>query len=605
MTQDYLQRIHRGCLPRLPLKGSIDLTYRCNNDCRHCWLRIAPGALEKREELSFEEIRKIADDARRMGCREWAISGGEPMLRPDFPEIFDYLTSHASSYSLNTNGALITSRIAKLMTRKGVKMVALYGATAEVHDHITRNPGSFEATMRGFAYLKEAGAGFMVQLIPMRDNHHQFDKMVALAESLSKHYRVGAAWLYLSACGDKERNAEILRQRLPPKAVIELDEPDLSQEEQMAEEPGTSCQVPGSGGYLFAPCIESRRDFHVDAYGKMSFCCYIKDPSMRYDLRDGSFEECWDRFVPSLSKKVVMTEDYGKNCGSCELRANCRVCPVYAYLEHRDYNRKVEYLCAVARENKKYKEDWKKNNRRYFKIADITVQVESDLPFRQDTFHAKFDRFAVEGPGEDMIRLRHHFLLPDLEIREFGQERYYRAPWAIYKKNGSWIYLGIPPQKNYKNIHSKNIHRVVTFNADHTRAEIYNDQGREKNFLEGNLHSLTMFPTDQILIARILADRQGFYLHSSGVIFEDKGLLFVGHSEAGKSTMVKSLMGKAEILCDERMILRKKDGDFRIHGTWSHGEVPEVSSNSAPLRAILFLEKAPENRAILVEDKKE
>ncbi|MBU9889483.1 MAG: hypothetical protein KTQ49_06415, partial [Candidatus Omnitrophica bacterium] len=56
---------------------------------------------------------------------------------------------------------------------------------------------------------------------------------------------------------------------------------------------------------------------------------------------------------------------------------------------------------------------------------------------------------------------------------------------------------------------------------------------------------------------------------------------------------------------DDRMILRKKDGDFRIHGTWSHGEVPEVSSNSAPLRAILFLEKAPENRAILVEDKKE
>ncbi len=143
-------------LPRLPLKGSIDLTYRCNNRCRHCWLWTDDG----RGELSKEEIFDIVDQARAMGCREWAISGGEPMLRPDFAEIFDYITSRSRTYSLNTNGTLITPEIAQLMKRKGSKMVALYGATAEVHDHITRNPGSFDATMRGFELLREAGAGF-------------------------------------------------------------------------------------------------------------------------------------------------------------------------------------------------------------------------------------------------------------------------------------------------------------------------------------------------------------------------------------------------------------------------------------------------------------
>jgi MoaA/NifB/PqqE/SkfB family radical SAM enzyme len=93
--------------PRLPLKGSIDLTYRCNNRCRHCWLRTPDGS----GELSTQEIIALVDDARAMGCREWAISGGEPMLRPDFVEIFDYITSHAKSYSLNTNGTLITPEI--------------------------------------------------------------------------------------------------------------------------------------------------------------------------------------------------------------------------------------------------------------------------------------------------------------------------------------------------------------------------------------------------------------------------------------------------------------------------------------------------------------
>jgi MoaA/NifB/PqqE/SkfB family radical SAM enzyme len=157
-------------IPRLPLEGNLDLTYRCINNCRHCWLRIPSNSPEKENELIFDEIKKIVDEARGMGCRSWNISGGEPMLRPDFTDIFDYITKKSVSYSLNTNGSLITPAIARLLKRKGTKMVALYGATAEIHDHITRHPGSFEVTMRGFAYLKEAGAGFIVQIIPIRDN---------------------------------------------------------------------------------------------------------------------------------------------------------------------------------------------------------------------------------------------------------------------------------------------------------------------------------------------------------------------------------------------------------------------------------------------------
>src|SRR5512136_1431252 len=227
----YCERITVQDLPRLPLEGSFDFTYRCNNNCRHCWVSISANSPEREIELTFDQITGIVDEARAMGCRRWAISGGEPMLRPDFPEIFDYMISKSASYSLNTNGTLITTQIARLMKRKGTKMVALYGATAEVHDHITRTPGSFEATLRGFTYLKEVGAGFTVQIIPMRNNYHQLNDIIRLAESLSHHWRIGAPWLYLSAYGDPKRNKEILRQRLPPHEVIELDKPDLSEDE--------------------------------------------------------------------------------------------------------------------------------------------------------------------------------------------------------------------------------------------------------------------------------------------------------------------------------------------------------------------------------------
>lgn len=595
MSEGYLA-FSKTTIPRLPLEGSIDLTYRCNNNCRHCWLRIPPESEEKKEEFSLEEIKGIVNEARQMGCRRWAISGGEPMLRPDFFEIFDYLTSNYASYSLNTNGTLITPKIAQLMKRKGTKMVVLYGATAGVHDHITRNPGSFEAAMAGFAYLKEAGAGFIVQLIPMKDNYHQFQEMVKLAQSLSKDYRVGAAWLHLS--GDKKRDREIMRQRLPPEEAAELDKPDLSFEDWMNKETNSGCHNPNDNGYLFSVCIANRRDFHIDPYGRMTFCSFIKDDEIRYDLRKGSFHDSWEEFIPSLATKIKITEEYRKNCGSCNLRKDCRFCPVYGYLEHRDFNKKVEYLCAVAKENRKFKENWQENHRRYFKIADVTIQVESDLPITEATFHPKFKHFEIPGPGGDTISIRHHFSLPDLEYEALGKEIYRKPPWAIYKKGDSWIYLGILPTPQ-----DKSPYRVAVFNSDHTRASIYND--KEEIFLKGNLESLTMFPSDQILLARILADRQGCYLHACGVNFQGKGLLFVGHSEAGKSTMATLLKGKAEILCDDRMIIRKSSERFKIFGTWSHGDIPDISANSVPLEAILFLEKSSKNCFIPINDKRE
>jgi MoaA/NifB/PqqE/SkfB family radical SAM enzyme len=597
MAQQYVDKVRMNDLPRLPLEGSIDLTYRCNDNCRHCWSRISPNAKEKQEELTFEDIKKIVDEAKTMGCRRWSISGGEPMLRPDFSQIFEYITSSSISYSINTNGTLITPKIAQLMRRKGTKMVALYGATAEVHDHITRNPGSFEATMRGFAFLREAGAGFIVQVIPMKDNYHQFKDMVELAESLSLHYRIGATWLYPSASGDPERNSEIMAQRLPAKEVVELDKPDLAYEEWRENE-DFSCPNAHEDGYLFASCINSRRSFHIDPYGQMTFCYFIKEGALRYDLRKGSFKECWETFIPSLAHRIKVTQEYLENCGPCEFRKDCYWCPVYGYLEHRRFDAKVSYLCAVARKNKGLKDDWKKTHRRYFKIADITIQVESDLPITETTFHPNFRHFEVDGPGLDTIAIRHHFFLPDFNANDLGKELYRKPPWAVYKKGDSWIYLGISPAQG-----DESLDRVAVFNSDHTRVRIYNE--KEETFLKGNLRSLSMFPTDQILIARVLADRQGCYIHSCGVNYGGNGLLFAGHSEAGKSTMATMIKGKAEILCDDRIIVRGAADGFKIYGTWSHGEVPDVSANSAALKAIIFLQKADENRLTLLQDKQE
>lgn len=594
-------------IPRIPLDGSLDITYRCNNNCRHCWLRLPPNSKIAHQELEFDEIRSIVDQARSMGCQAWSISGGEPMLRQDFPEIFDYITRKSITYSLNTNGTLITTDIARLLSRKGKTMVALYGATAEVYDHIARTSGAFEAAMRGFAYLKEAGAKFVVQIVPMRDNYHQYDQMLALAKSLSPYYRIGAPWLWFSASRSENRNREIARQRLEPKDVLTLDPPNPEVDFQLPTQaprnlsfscPSDLTHVDDS---VFASCIDSRRDFHIDPYGQMSFCCYIKDPALRFDLRRGTFREAWDEFLPSLAGTVHGGQEFLDNCGSCELRRDCRWCASYAYLEHGRYSAKVEYLCQVAEEIKRFKEDWKLTHLRYYRVGGITIKLVTDFAIEEDTFPEVFEKFRVNDATPDTVTIRHVSSVPAISDIRLGKLIHRKSPWAIFYQPRSWTYVRISEEDEIKEQIGQPSHFSI-FSDDYSQASIF--VNRDINS-KCNLGSLYGFSSDQVILAQLLSYRQGCLLHSSGIIINGQGFLFVGHSEAGKSTMLKMLRGHGEILCDDRNIVRRWPEGFLVHGTWSHGELPDVSPANAPLRAIFYLEQAAGNELIPITDKQD
>lgn len=590
MQSQYLEIKNLSYFPRAPLKGNIDLTYRCNNNCIHCWSKNPEDDKKSKQELSFAEIKDIVDQAVKMGCNQWGISGGEPMLRPDFLEILDYINSKSVFYSLNTNGTLITPKIARHLKKRGAKIVALYGATDKVHDRITRNPGSFEATMRGLRYLKEAGAGFIVRIIPMKANYHEFNDMAKIAKSLCGIYKIGSSWMFLSSRGDLDTNERIKSQRLSVYEAMEVNRPGLCSND--------ICDIKNfchnDNGLLFKRCISSKSDFHIDPYGYMSFCMYVRRPDLRYNLRKGSIAECWNDFIPSLADRLKGGDEYKKNCGTCNLRLNCIWCGVYGYLEHGRFSAKVEYLCQLAEEKKRRAESLEKHNRRHYSMAGLDIQVDSDLPIKDSTFNKRFKEFESRDNGKNDISIRHHFFLPELNGKDLGEKIYHKKPWAIYKKMNSWIYI--------KELPFDRIEQAAVFNNSHTRVSIYN--ATDTKFLKGDLNSLTLMPSDQIMLARALADLKGCYMHASGVKIKGRGFIFAGHSGAGKSTVVKMLKGKAEILCDDRIILRKDKRGFKIHGTWSHGEIEAVSNSGVPLAAVVFLKKSNKNMFERMEDKK-
>lgn len=235
---------------------------------------------------------------------------------------------------------------------------------------------------------------------------------------------------------------------------------------------------------------------------------------------------------------------------------------------------------------------------RYYNIAEVTIAVDSDLPITDSTFAPKFTSFEVAAPGDDVVSIHHRFQIPLIPEKDLKHRVYQKTPWAIYKTETSWLYTGI-----FSASAKKPFFQVAVFNQDHSSGTIYHGPPQKEAFINGDLKALTLFPTDQVLLARVMADRDAFFIHAAGIVQNGEGFLFVGHSDAGKSTVCQMFQDRGgKILCDDRIVVRKHSDGYKIHGTWSHGDVPDCCPDAAPLRGIYFLEQAPENEIIPMED---
>lgn len=227
-----------------------------------------------------------------------------------------------------------------------------------------------------------------------------------------------------------------------------------------------------------------------------------------------------------------------------------------------------------------------------FKIGGISLSIQSDLPLKKKTFAPKFELFRCHNSRDDGVVIHHHCGLP--KIGNWGEEIYHRAPWIIYETPSRYIYKMFVEGNNQSLL-------IAIFNKDHTEGHIYKGKNYVQTFKKENLTSLLCFPTDQILFARLLADRGGIILHGSGIILKEKGFLFIGHSDAGKTTLVKIFHHHAKILNDDRIIVRKEHGRFYLYGTPWHGDLSLVAPDRVLLKAVFFLNQANENRIERIE----
>jgi radical SAM protein with 4Fe4S-binding SPASM domain len=333
----------RARAERWPLCGSIELTFRCNLNCVHCYCNMPPGDKKAiSDELTSQEIRDFIDQTVAEGCLWLCFTGGEPLLRPDFLDLYSYAKSKGLFVVLFTNATLITERIADYLAEWPPRRteVTLYGATERTYEAVTRVPGSYARCMRGLEMLLERGLKLILKTTVTTLNKHEVPQIRRYAEGCGVEYRYDP--LLLPRLDGTQGPTQY---RIAPKDVVELDRLDDKRMASLRE----LCQRywgPESSDRLYT-CGAGENTFHVDPYGALGLC--ITNRYHTYSLREGSFREGWYDYIAAVRSLTVDGEAADVECRTCPMIALCGQCSAWSYLEHGDVHSPVEYLCEVAR----------------------------------------------------------------------------------------------------------------------------------------------------------------------------------------------------------------------------------------------------------------
>jgi radical SAM protein with 4Fe4S-binding SPASM domain len=195
----------------------VEITQRCNHACLHCYNVWASGAdahpaeYPRGELATADLLALLAKALDETGCRHLTLTGGEPLLRPDLPQIVDFLHRRGVTTTVISNGRLLTESTVIDLLGRGVALfeLPLLSHRRRVHDDLSGAPGAFDAVLAAMASLRFRRGQFVAVFVLTRRN------LPDLSETIKLAYALGARGLMLNRFNPGGRGRRHLHELLP------------------------------------------------------------------------------------------------------------------------------------------------------------------------------------------------------------------------------------------------------------------------------------------------------------------------------------------------------------------------------------------------------
>ncbi len=347
-----------------PLLGylTFELTERCNNNCVHCCINLPENDSNAiRNELSTPRIKELLVEARDLGCFKVRFTGGEPLLRDDFIDIYGFTRKLGLKVILSTNGTLLNSAHAAVFSRippMDLIEITLYGTNQKDYETLTRSPGSFEAVQRGMRLLREYNIPFAIRGPFVSDTKDDIEAFESIAAGIPwmkglKMARIISLDPRIRRDDDKKNRRIKNNQPSLETALKFLLRDKAASLKDMKRFVGGPTKVK-SDDRLFLCSAGEGGSCTIDPYGFIHACPVLRKPELSYNTDGGDIKTAITGFFPVFKTMKAENPAYLEQCGNCMLRGFCEQCPARSWAEHGVLDKPVSFLCQLAHAQAEY-----------------------------------------------------------------------------------------------------------------------------------------------------------------------------------------------------------------------------------------------------------
>ena len=316
----------------IPLKGTFELTARCNFNCNMCYIHLDEEQIKSiGRELTNEEWLNIARQAKDAGMLYLTLTGGEVFARPGFRELYEELSQMGFLIQIFSNGYLIDENVVEWLREIPPYMLrfTLYGVSNDTYERVCGIKYGFDRVSHAIDLVQEADIPLYLVSTITKENEKDMAAMSCFAKEKKVIFR--ATTDLLKPVRGAKRDVEMHRvdKEITRENILKI----LCDSEQLVSYTDNPLDVCGS----------YRKAFWITWNGNLQLCGFMSNPIVPI-LAAGKFDEAWKLLLEQL-KQIKKPE----GCNNCKFEGFCIKCPGILTAECGDYYKVNEEFCNKAR----------------------------------------------------------------------------------------------------------------------------------------------------------------------------------------------------------------------------------------------------------------